>query len=377
MEMAKGLKEVGHEIFFIVEDSPFGYASETNRRRLKELKKISEDALIVSAPKVTNSVQKISLGLTSLQLMIKGALFIKKNKLNEGVFILARHAYSLRKMFSKQKAKLKLSIIYDLVPLELSRMKLFDSSRVEGILKVLKSSIEASDALIVSTKHTYEQLRKALNVNKPYLLFPPPLRDLPRLDVQTMKRILRTYGISGRSTLSYLGSLEPKRLYPLIRMLDGLSLIDNNFEFVLMGCFREDELELVKASVPSNVDLKVIRCPPDAVSVSVISVSRAFVFPTLAEGFGIPPLEALSLRTKVVLPRIPPFTEIYPEDCIFFVKDPMSPRCWKEAINNALEADVPEYCFKFPERFKRRKLAENFTKDLERLMNEIQPLSSP
>ncbi|WP_026661179.1 glycosyltransferase family 4 protein [Butyrivibrio sp. AC2005] len=47
--------------------------------------------------------------------------------------------------------------------------------------------------------------------------------------------------------------------------------------------------------------------------------ARAFIFPSLYEGFGIPPLEAIAMGvTRIALADIPALREIYSEGCLFF-----------------------------------------------------------
>ena len=45
---------------------------------------------------------------------------------------------------------------------------------------------------------------------------------------------------------------------------------------------------------------------------------KAFVFPSYYEGFGIPPLEALSVGAKIIISDIPSLKEIY-KDCAYFI----------------------------------------------------------
>jgi len=52
--------------------------------------------------------------------------------------------------------------------------------------------------------------------------------------------------------------------------------------------------------------------------VALYKRAACFVFPSLDEGFGIPPLEALAIQTRIILSRIPIFEEIFFNmDCFF------------------------------------------------------------
>ncbi len=65
----------------------------------------------------------------------------------------------------------------------------------------------------------------------------------------------------------------------------------------------------VVSDVPDNVSL--IGYVSDAEAKSLMSHCRAFLFPTLYEGFGIPPLEALSAGADIVVSDTPCMREVY------------------------------------------------------------------
>ena len=64
-----------------------------------------------------------------------------------------------------------------------------------------------------------------------------------------------------------------------------------------------------KFSAPKN--LRFLGYVSDAASKSLMKNAKAFLFPSFYEGFGIPPLEALSTETSVVVSDIPVMREIF------------------------------------------------------------------
>ena len=65
--------------------------------------------------------------------------------------------------------------------------------------------------------------------------------------------------------------------------------------------------------------------------------AKAFVFPSLAEGFGLPGLEAMAAGCPVVCSDIPVFHEIYGDAAIYF--DPNNARDIAEKINNVFHSN--------------------------------------
>ena len=66
--------------------------------------------------------------------------------------------------------------------------------------------------------------------------------------------------------------------------------------------------------------------------------AEVFLFPSIFEGFGMPPVEALGLGIKTIVSDLSPLTEVT-HDRAIYVKDYMDPNAWCFTINQALESD--------------------------------------
>jgi glycosyltransferase involved in cell wall biosynthesis len=64
--------------------------------------------------------------------------------------------------------------------------------------------------------------------------------------------------------------------------------------------------------------------------------ATALLYPSLFEGFGIPPLEALACGTPVIASDIPPLREVLGEAAQFLT--PGNPQSWAEAINSLTDS---------------------------------------
>ena len=70
---------------------------------------------------------------------------------------------------------------------------------------------------------------------------------------------------------------------------------------------------------------------------AIMMKARAFIFPTLYEGFGIPPLEALSVGVKCIISDIPVLREVYKDSVIYL--NPQNP---KLDLTSTLQTKVNE-----------------------------------
>ena len=70
---------------------------------------------------------------------------------------------------------------------------------------------------------------------------------------------------------------------------------------------------------------------PDGAVVTLMQGARALLFPSLAEGFGLPPLEAAGLGTTVVASDLPVLREVCGDFPVYL--DPRDSYSWMETIN--------------------------------------------
>jgi glycosyltransferase involved in cell wall biosynthesis len=185
-------------------------------------------------------------------------------------------------------------------------------------------------------------------------------------------RVQRKYSLPERFILS-LGTLEPRKNYP--RLLEALALMrqrpgtsrwqpkTEGWRLVIAGdrgwlyepFFRRlEELELQREVVllghVSDEDLPAL-----------YSAATLFVFPSLHEGFGLPPLEAMACGTPVVCSRASSLPEVGGEAPRYF--NPTSVEEMAEAVHEvladeALQGEMREQGFRQASRFSWETVAE-------------------
>jgi glycosyltransferase involved in cell wall biosynthesis len=89
---------------------------------------------------------------------------------------------------------------------------------------------------------------------------------------------------------------------------------------VIAGGKDREKDEVDKLVEGLNIQERVIQLikPSDEVIISLYKFADLFVFPSLLEGFGLPPLEAVSLGCPVILSDIPILREIFGEAGFYF-----------------------------------------------------------
>ena len=155
----------------------------------------------------------------------------------------------------------------------------------------------------------------------------------------------------------YTGNAYPHK--NLNRLIEAIVLLNKNRKekVVLKICssrsvFTQRLEDLIKKNNAQKY-IELLGFVPDEEIKDLYKKSVAFVFPTLAEGFGLPPMEAIEAGTLVVLSDIPVLKEVYQNSAIYF--DPLDVFSIKETLEETINISDKE-------RKVRIKFSQNFVK---------------
>lgn len=139
-----------------------------------------------------------------------------------------------------------------------------------------------------------------------------------------------------------LGWLEARKAFP------GLKLV------VAGKRLWEDDVDRLRAEHAIGDDLVELLDASDEQVKNLMANAKAFVFPSRAEGFGIPPLEAMALGAPVVCAGIPVLREVNRDAAVYVDPDDpasigkgivsvLSDAALRERLRCAAEALLPHY----------------------------------
>jgi len=137
---------------------------------------------------------------------------------------------------------------------------------------------------------------------------------------QSIKTI-KKYGLTGPYVI-YVGNAYPhknvKRAIDAVVHLNEVE--DLSLSFAIVSARNNFTVELAKYVSAKKVSnyIKLLGYVPDSELGSLIHESKAFLYPSLAEGFGLPGLEALAVGTPLLASDIPVFKEIYQDSALYF-----------------------------------------------------------
>ncbi len=115
-----------------------------------------------------------------------------------------------------------------------------------------------------------------------------------------------------------IGVLFPKKNQ--LSLLNVLSLIEEDLVFIVSGSKKEYEKELLKFIIDHQLETRVhiLRNISDDEKYALIQNCEAMLHPSLAEGFGIPPIEAMYFGRPVFLSQLTSLPEIGGPHAFYF-----------------------------------------------------------
>jgi len=213
-----------------------------------------------------------------------------------------------------KKAKL-ITTIHDLTRLKIK--EILPRWIVEHFLSIVRPAVSRSDKIIAISESTKKDLVEIFNIppEKIKVIYYGISQNFhPIDDKEKIEEILKKYNISKPYLLCVATSLgKNKNLETLIRSFKVLKdKYKVNHKLVIAGRKSEEYEVLYKLACDLKVEEDVIFTDyvPEDDLVYVYNGTELFVFLSLYEGFGLPPLEAMSCGLPVIVANTSSLPEV-------------------------------------------------------------------
>ena len=181
----------------------------------------------------------------------------------------------------------------------------FGSTKYMNFLKkkyfdfILKHTLHNADTIVAVSKTTQQDLYNLFHVSS--ICIP----EYSEICTHSDALVLEKLKLKEKKFFFYCGNNRPhKNLQFIIDVFNSLPELP---QLVLAGNGHRDSSNVKTVGVVSESTLRTL-----------YQTSIAFIFPSKYEGFGLPVLEALALKTIVIASQIPAFLEFESENIIFF-----------------------------------------------------------
>lgn len=204
--------------------------------------------------------------------------------------------------------------IHDIIPLRLPYTTL-DNKRY--FYDLIKSLVNKLDHIVTVSEHSRKDLIKFFDIpehriSNTYQSVSIPASILAMSDDDIARDIECLYGLQYKNYFLFVGAIEPKK--NVTRLIDAYSASGSNRSLILAGGlgwqydgdvqrmnderFRRFRIE--GQTIRQDKIVQHLSYLPRANLLKLMRGARALIFPSLYEGFGLPVLEAMLLRTAVI-----------------------------------------------------------------------------
>ncbi len=207
-----------------------------------------------------------------------------------------------------------------------------------------RKAVAEADYVIVISRSTQDELIQTLGVprEKTKLVYPGIAdRYKPRQQAKAAEHISRKYGVPQRY-MATAGTVEPRKnlklLVEVLRILKSNGQLDCPLLVVGASGWKTSPLfrEIQAGGLTEN-DIRFLGYIPDEDMPLFYAGAQVFLFPTLYEGFGLPPVEAMACGVPVIASDAPCMPEVLGDAAI--LEPPTSAETFATAILRVLTDD--------------------------------------
>lgn len=191
--------------------------------------------------------------------------------------------------------------------------------RVLGYRAFLGATLARADAVITDSEQTKRDLVRLMGVsNAKVTVIPLATNEAfrPVALSQACSTVAR-YGLQPNRYFLHVGTIEPrKNVLRLLRAFERICRTDSmapSLVFCGGSGWRNREFYRAVETSPVKASVRVLGYVPEDDLAALYSASLATVYPSLYEGFGLPPLEAMACGSPVITSNASSLPEVVGE----------------------------------------------------------------
>lgn len=195
-------------------------------------------------------------------------------------------------------------------------------SKIELFLyKFILLSIKISDFVLTISQTERNRILKYSNINENKISFIYHGVDFifKKMSFLSREQILVKHKLPEKYIL-YVGRINiRKNIIALLKCLPHL-IMNFDVSLVIVGKEENNDINITEVIKEMGIEKSVFILGhlPDNELSEIYSASSLFVFPSYAEGFGLPPLEAMQSGIPTIVSRIQPFIELFGNSVLYF-----------------------------------------------------------
>jgi glycosyltransferase involved in cell wall biosynthesis len=184
-----------------------------------------------------------------------------------------------------------------------------------SLAKNVPRYIQQTDYVLTVSEHAKREIVEHFHVEpaRVLVMYNGVNTDLyKRYPAKEVAKVRTKYDLGDQPYMLFIGNIEPRK--NLARLVKAMQKLPQQYALMMVGSDGWlNEKVFAAIDMANRKGRKVIKphtFVPDEDAVRLISGATALVLPSLYEGFGMPPLEAMVSKTPVVVSDIPPLHEV-------------------------------------------------------------------
>ena len=227
--------------------------------------------------------------------------------------------------------------LHDVIPFLFPEHHLWQNKIFFEIM--LPRFLRQADAIIAVSRNTKRDALRVLNLPPEKIHVIPEgvdARFAPVTDPQQLAAVRQRYNLPQRFVLT-VGTLEPRKNHTmLLHAFGALLAAEPDVVLAIAGkrgwLYRDFLTALENSGLEPHV--RLLDRVPDADLPALLSAASVFAFPSLYEGFGLPPLEAMACGAPVLCSTAASLPEVVGEGG--WLLNPLTPAEWTRAMQRLL-----------------------------------------
>lgn len=277
----------------------------------------------------------------------------------------------------QRKNCLYVATIHDLIPYIMPET--VGKGYLSKFISQMPGIISSTDMIITVSEWSKKDIMRIFNIPEERIAVTHLAADdmfVPMDKSSALQHIKEKYGID-RNFILYIGGFSPRKNVKSI--LVAFSMIYKNFSkdyrVVIIGSSKDDHQFLIKLSQNLGIGDKVFFTGyvPYEDLPYFYNGADVFVYPSLYEGFGLPPLEAMSCGTPTITSNVSSIPEVVGDGALLinpFDTEELAKAMEKVLEDPGLKADLISRGFERAAEFNWRKTAQQTLEVYEKLYRE-------
>ena len=234
------------------------------------------------------------------------------------------------------KGTKKITTIHDLIPLRLPYTTLDNKKFYYRLIQKCLQDSERVIAVSESSKQDILTIFDDIDADRIDVTYQPiALKPLSEAEgtPEAIAKYLRKYDLTPKNYILFVGAIEPKK--NVGRLIDAYAGLDTDIPLVIVGkkgWLWEDELS--KAAILGEDKVRLLEYVRSDDLRYLYSGAFCFVFPSLYEGFGLPPLEAMTFGCPVITSNVSSLPEVCGDAALYV--DPYDVNDIRNAISRLM-----------------------------------------